>query len=127
MADRMANIAEAPKVTAFLTREQAVEKSPRGWYRSRPLCRRDREAEANPAAVVEAVMKSGLMPLVRPKYWGGYGLDWMAFVDCIGEIGRTSGSIGWCSGFLMHHQWVLSHFPRKDKRLSIARTKIRKS
>ena len=117
MADRMANIAEAPKVRAFLTREQAVEKARAVGIAVAPFAEDAEKLRRIPPPVVEAVMQSGLMPLVRPKYWGGYGLDWMAFVDCIGEIGRTSGSIGWCSGFLMHHQWVLSHFPREGQAL----------
>jgi len=117
MADRMANIVEGPKVKAALTHQQAVVRARSVGASVAPFAEDAEKLRRIPPPVVEAVMQSGLMPLVRPQYWGGYGLDWMAFVDCIGEIGRASGSIGWCAGFLMHHQWVLGHFPKEGQAL----------
>jgi 3-hydroxy-9,10-secoandrosta-1,3,5(10)-triene-9,17-dione monooxygenase len=115
MADRTANTVEAPRVKSPLTHEQAVERARTVGAAVAPFAEEAEKLRRIPPPVIEAVMESGLMPLVRPKYWGGYGLDWMAFVDCVGEIGRASGSIGWCAGFLMHHQWVLAHFPERGQ------------
>ena len=72
------------------------------------------EAETNrrlPRAAVEAMHASGLLPMVRPARWGGFEMDWMTLLDCVAEVGKVSGSLGWCFCFLMQHQWVLSYFP----------------
>lgn len=64
-----------------------------------------------PPTVVEAMMDSGLIPLVRPARFGGHGCDWGVMLDCLTEVGRVSGSIGWCFTFLIHHQWFLGYYP----------------
>jgi 3-hydroxy-9,10-secoandrosta-1,3,5(10)-triene-9,17-dione monooxygenase len=64
-----------------------------------------------PRAAVEAMAASGLLPMVRPVHWGGHEQDWMTLLDCVAEVGKASGSLGWCFCFLMQHQWVLSYFP----------------
>lgn len=113
----MARIAELSAAKASLTHEDAVLKA---RALADVLAPYADEAEKNrriPAAAIKAVMDSGLMPLVRSPHWGGYGLDWMAFTDCISEIGRASGSIAWCTGFLFHHQWVLGYFPEGGQSL----------
>jgi len=72
------------------------------------------EAETNrrlPRAAVEAMHASGLLPMVRPARWAGFEMDWMTLLDCVAEVGKVSGSLGWCFCFLMQHQWVLSYFP----------------
>jgi 3-hydroxy-9,10-secoandrosta-1,3,5(10)-triene-9,17-dione monooxygenase len=72
------------------------------------------EAEAErrlPKGAVVAMVGSGLLPMVRPERWDGYEQDWMALLDCVAEVGKVSGSLGWCFCFLMQHQWVLSYFP----------------
>jgi 3-hydroxy-9,10-secoandrosta-1,3,5(10)-triene-9,17-dione monooxygenase len=72
------------------------------------------EAEANrrpPMAAVEAMEASGLLPMVRAARWGGFEMDWMTLLDCVAEVGKVSGSLGWCFCFLMQHQWVLGYFP----------------
>ena len=72
------------------------------------------EAETNrrlPKEAVQAMADSGLLPMVRPARWGGFEMDWMTLLDCVAEVGKVSGSLGWCFCFLMQHQWVLSYFP----------------
>jgi 3-hydroxy-9,10-secoandrosta-1,3,5(10)-triene-9,17-dione monooxygenase len=71
-------------------------------------------AETNrrlPEAAVQAMVESGLLPMVRPARWGGFEMDWMTLLDCVGEVSKLSGSLGWCFCFLMQHQWVLGYFP----------------
>ena len=72
------------------------------------------EAEANrrvPKGAVQAMIDSGLLPMVRPARWGGFEMDWMTLLDCVAEVSKVSGSMGWCFCFLMQHQWVLGYFP----------------
>jgi 3-hydroxy-9,10-secoandrosta-1,3,5(10)-triene-9,17-dione monooxygenase len=113
----MAHVADALQAKASLTHREAIERARTLGTAVAPFAEEAERLRRIPQPVVEALMESGLMPLVRPKHWGGYGLDWMAFVDCISEIGHASGSIGWCAGFLIHHQWVLGHFPENGQAL----------
>ena len=64
-----------------------------------------------PMGAVEAMQASGLLRMVRPARFDGLELDWMTLLDCVAEVGKVSGSLGWCFCFLMQHQWVLSYFP----------------
>lgn len=63
-----------------------------------------------PPGFVEKMVDSGLMPLLRPARYGGYEGDWEMFAEAVGPLAQVSGSMAWCAGFLLHHQWVLSHF-----------------
>jgi len=94
-----------------MTREQALA---RARDLATRLGRYVDEAEANrrlPKGAVQAMVESGLLPMVRPARWGGFEMDWMTLLDCVAEVGKVSGSLGWCFCFLMQHQWVLSYFP----------------
>ncbi len=105
------NVSAVARQKSGMTREEAVA-------RARELAATLREyvdeAEASrrlPKAAVEAMQASGLLPMVRPGRWGGFEMDWMTLLDCVAEVGKVSGSLGWCFCFLMQHQWVLSYFP----------------
>ncbi|MFD2499538.1 acyl-CoA dehydrogenase family protein [Rhizorhabdus histidinilytica] len=65
-----------------------------------------------PKGAADALIASGLMPLVRPARHGGYEHGWMAYADVLAPIARQSGSLAWVLGFLLHHQWALGFFPQ---------------
>ncbi len=69
------------------------------------------ELRRMPAENINAIMESGLMPLLRPAMFGGYESDWITHIDCISEVARHCGSTGWCMSFLIQHQFYLSYFP----------------
>jgi 3-hydroxy-9,10-secoandrosta-1,3,5(10)-triene-9,17-dione monooxygenase len=69
-----------------------------------------------PEENIKAILDSGLMPLMRPKMFGGYEGDWMTQIDCVSEVGRFCGSTGWCMTFLIQHQVYLSLFPEEAQR-----------
>ena len=105
------NVSAAARRKSGMTRDAALA-------RARELAATLRQyvddAEANrrlPEAAVDAMQASGLLRMVRPARWDGLEMDWMTFLDCVAEVGKTSGSLAWCFGFLMQHQWVLSYFP----------------
>ncbi len=63
-----------------------------------------------PEENVRAILDSGLMPLMRPKKFGGYEGDWMTQLDCVSEVARFCGSTGWVMTFFIQHQYFLSLF-----------------
>ena len=64
-----------------------------------------------PEENVQAIMQSGLMPLLRPREFGGFESDWLTHIDCVAEVARCCGSTGWCMSFLIQHQFYLAYFP----------------
>ena len=95
---------------AEITRDEALEKARALAARLRGHVDEAEAARRLPRAAVEAMEASGLLPMVRPTRWGGFEMDWMTLLDCVAEVGRASGSLGWCFCFLMQHQWVLGYF-----------------
>lgn len=74
------------------------------------------EMRRMPEENARAILASGLMPLMRPKMFGGYEADWMTQIDCVSEVARVCGSTGWCMTFFLQHQFFLSLFPLEAQR-----------
>ena len=74
------------------------------------------ELRRMPEENIRAILDSGLMPLMRPRMFGGYEGDWMTQIDCVSEVARFCGSTGWCMTFLIQHQVFLSFFPEEAQR-----------
>ncbi len=105
------SVSLAEPARATITREDAVLRARRLAAEIAPFVDEAEAIRRVPAAAVEAMAASGLLPLVRPAHWGGFDSDWITLLDCVAEVSRVSGSMGWCFGFLMQHQWVLGYFP----------------
>jgi 3-hydroxy-9,10-secoandrosta-1,3,5(10)-triene-9,17-dione monooxygenase len=69
-----------------------------------------------PEDTIKAILDSGLMPLMRPKMFGGFEGDWITCIDCVSEVGRFCGSTGWVMTFLLQHQVYLSLLPEEAQR-----------
>lgn len=74
------------------------------------------ELRRMPEENIQAIIDSGLMPLARPRLFGGYEADWMTQIDCVSEVARFCGSTGWCMTFMIQHQIFLSLFPEEAQR-----------
>lgn len=74
------------------------------------------ELRRMPEENIQAIRDSGLMPLARPRLFGGYEADWMTQIDCVSEVARFCGSTGWCMTFMIQHQIFLSLFPEEAQR-----------
>jgi 3-hydroxy-9,10-secoandrosta-1,3,5(10)-triene-9,17-dione monooxygenase len=103
------NQAELP--SPQITREEAVRRARVLAEAIRPYVQEAERIRRMPPAVVEAMLESGLIALLRPVRFGGYGCDWGLMLDCVTEVGQFSGSIGWCFSFLIHHQWFVGYYP----------------
>ena len=69
-----------------------------------------------PEENVRAIIDSGLMPLLRPREFGGFEADWITHIDCVAEVARYCGSTGWVMSFLLQHQFYLAYFPVEAQR-----------
>lgn len=94
-----------------MTRDEALARARELALELQPYAAEAETARRLPEAAVEAMVASGLLPMVRSARWGGFEMDWMTMLDCVAEVGKVSGSLGWCFCFLMQHQWVLGYFP----------------
>ena len=85
-----------------------------------PVAKRNAQAAEElrrlPEENIKAIQQSGLMPLMRPRMFGGYESDWMTQIDCVSEVARFCGSTGWCMTFMIQHQVFLSLFPEAAQR-----------
>jgi len=81
-----------------------------------PQVERTEKLRRLPPENVKAMMESGLMPMMRPARFGGFGGDWLDLVNACTEVGRVCGSTGWCLSFLLHHQWIFAYFPDAAQR-----------
>jgi 3-hydroxy-9,10-secoandrosta-1,3,5(10)-triene-9,17-dione monooxygenase len=76
-----------------------------------------------PEENARAILESGLMPLMRPKMFGGFEADWMTQIDCVSEVAQHCGSTGWVMTFFLQHQFFLSLFPLEAQRFVYERHK----
>jgi len=81
-----------------------------------PQVERAEQLRRMPPENVTAMMESGLMPMMRPARFGGFGGDWVDLLNACVEVGRVCGSTSWCLSFLIHHQWIFSYFPDAAQR-----------
>lgn len=71
-----------------------------------------REAEENrrvSGAVIDEMVRSGLLRLLRPKSFDGYELDPVTYVEVIREIARGEVATGWLYGVLSIHEWFMAY------------------
>src|ERR1700746_4239012 len=57
-----------------------------------PQVERAEKLRRMPPENVKAMMESGLMPLMRPARFGGFGGDWLDLINVCSEGGRGCGS-----------------------------------
>ena len=50
------------------------------------------ELRRMPEENIRAILDSGLMPLMRPKMFGGYEGDWMTQIDCVSARSPASAA-----------------------------------
>jgi 3-hydroxy-9,10-secoandrosta-1,3,5(10)-triene-9,17-dione monooxygenase len=96
-----------------LSRGEVIERAREVGTRIRPIVELAEQQRRRPAEALNALYASGLTPMMRSRAYGGYECDWMDFIDAVAEIGSVSGSIGWCSGFLIAHQWYIHYYSKR--------------
>jgi len=99
-----------------MSRDEVIERA-RGIARAvAPAVERSEKLRRLPPENVTAMMDSGLMPMMRPARFGGFGGDWIDLLNACIAVGRVCGSTGWCLSFLLHHQWIFAYFPDAAQR-----------
>ena len=81
------------------------------------------EALRRPTDVaIDAMVESGLLPLLVPKSNGGHGLDLDAYVDVGLELGRGDASLTWVALLYIHHNWMYCQLPESFQKEIFADT-----
>ena len=55
----------------------------------------------------------GALRVLQPKRWGGMELDYVAYVDFAEALARGDASIGWNTGNLLIHHWLLALYDER--------------
>jgi 3-hydroxy-9,10-secoandrosta-1,3,5(10)-triene-9,17-dione monooxygenase len=74
--------------------------------------RHTREAERNrrmPDAVIDELVQSGLVRMLRPRQLGGHQSDPMTYVEVGRELALSSVAAGWLFGVLSIHEWYMAY------------------
>jgi 3-hydroxy-9,10-secoandrosta-1,3,5(10)-triene-9,17-dione monooxygenase len=66
-----------------------------------------------PAESVEEFVEAGLLPVLIPRRWGGYGLGMRTWFEVATEIGAACASTGWLVSLLIHYGFVVATFPEQ--------------
>jgi 3-hydroxy-9,10-secoandrosta-1,3,5(10)-triene-9,17-dione monooxygenase len=106
----------APGERRTMSREEVVERAEGIARAVAPQVERTEKLRRLPPENVAAMMDSGLMPMMRPARFGGFGGDWVDLLNACVAVGRVCGSTGWCLSFLLHHQWIFAYFPDAAQR-----------
>jgi 3-hydroxy-9,10-secoandrosta-1,3,5(10)-triene-9,17-dione monooxygenase len=61
--------------------------------------------------VIEELVRSGLLRLLRSQRLGGLESDPVTYVEVVRELSRHDLSVGWLYGVLSIHEWYMSYCP----------------
>ena len=73
------------------------------------------EARRLPADSVRDMLDAGLARILMPPRFGGYGLDFEAWLDAILELSKADASHGWCASLIVHHAHLIAQFPEETQ------------
>ena len=71
------------------------------------------QARQLPAESVNELIDAGIIRILIPQRFGGYGLSVDTWFDVVREISKADASHGWCASLLIHHPHYLGQFPRE--------------
>jgi 3-hydroxy-9,10-secoandrosta-1,3,5(10)-triene-9,17-dione monooxygenase len=65
------------------------------------------QARKIPSESVQDMLAAGLGRILVPPRFGGYGLDFDAWLDVVLEISKVDASHGWCASLIVHHAHLI--------------------
>jgi 3-hydroxy-9,10-secoandrosta-1,3,5(10)-triene-9,17-dione monooxygenase len=68
------------------------------------------EARTLPRESVDALIGAGLIRILVPPEFGGYGLSLDTWFDVVREIGKADASHAWCTSLMIHHPHYIGQF-----------------
>ncbi|MFP8876103.1 MAG: acyl-CoA dehydrogenase family protein, partial [Myxococcota bacterium] len=74
------------------------------------------QARRVPEESIREIKEAGLFRVLQPRVFGGYGLDFSAFVQVSIELGRGCASTAWVYQNNAMHNLILSLFPEETQR-----------
>jgi 3-hydroxy-9,10-secoandrosta-1,3,5(10)-triene-9,17-dione monooxygenase len=75
-----------------MSRAEVIERARGIAAAGAPQIERAEQLHRMPPENVRAMMDSGLMPLMRPARFAGFGGDWLDLLNICTEVGRVCGS-----------------------------------
>lgn len=66
-----------------------------------------------PRESIENILNAGLVQILVPRRWGGYGADLDTWLDVSVEISRGCAATGWVTSLFIHYGFVVSMFPEQ--------------
>src|SRR5262245_63379861 len=60
---------------------------------------------------MQDMLDAGFARILMPERFGGYDLDFEAWLDVILELGKADASHAWCASLVIHHAHILAQYP----------------
>jgi len=74
------------------------------------------EARQLPAESVRDLLDAGIVRILVPPRFGGYGLGLDTWLEVVREISKADASHGWCASLMIHHPHYLGQFSDEAQR-----------
>ena len=68
------------------------------------------QARTLPRESVDALIAAGVIRILIPPRFGGYGLGLDTWFEVVREIGKADASHAWCAALMIHHPHYVSQF-----------------
>jgi alkylation response protein AidB-like acyl-CoA dehydrogenase len=74
------------------------------------------EARRLPGESIQELLDAGIVRILIPPRFGGYGLGFDTWFDVVREISKADASHGWCASLLIHHPHCIGQFPEEAQK-----------
>ena len=80
------------------------------------------KARTIPKESVQDMLDAVFARILMPQRFGGYELDFEAWLDVIVELGRADASHAWCASLMIHHAHLIAQYPEAMQQAMWAKT-----
>src|SRR5258708_5107204 len=100
----------SPPPAQNTTQQEIVERFPAIARRLAARAEAAEQARKISSESVQEMLAAGLARILVPPRFGGYGLDFGAWLDVVLEISKVDASHGWCASLIIHHAHLVGQF-----------------
>ncbi|MGP0092652.1 MAG: acyl-CoA dehydrogenase family protein [Xanthobacteraceae bacterium] len=74
------------------------------------------EGRRIPPESIQELIDAGIVRILIPPQFGGYGLGFDTWFEVVREISKADASHGWCASLLIHHPHCIGQFPEEAQK-----------
>jgi alkylation response protein AidB-like acyl-CoA dehydrogenase len=98
------------------TKQQIIDRVQRLIPGIRKRAEATEEARRIPPESIQELIDAGIVRILIPSRFGGYGLGIDTWFEVVREISKADASHGWCASLLIHHPHCIGQFPEEAQK-----------